>query len=459
VFRVTAVQSLNDTVFDVDFLVGADNNNLEHVHYVLSPGETKIFTYDLSALAVGAPYYFATNPVAQVSQYTVPDCSYSPTAVAVNFGTPTCIAGVLDSPLIVTSFNNAGGFENIDAQLTPGVSLLGFPVSVATGLGVSTNFGNVIPTNTPVGDYTLTVYNQGVVIRVEHFTIAAPCLAPPQGTLLAEATGPLGGNATATNTSGSAISFVVFAYASDGTDVKNTPDAGTTSFTLQPGESVTFPYTILPLPNGVTSYYLVLLPVLGDLEIARSGMIAYAPPVIYTAPSVSGVVARVGNRLPCSGATYSPNVNSVAFGWFLGGKLTAVKTASYLLSSSDVGKRAVCRISATDGFTTVTATSAASAVVALGLAPHIISARYSPTVVGTVKTSKTVKANVGRWTAPVPTAYGYQWLRDGKAIKGATKSTFKIPASMKGHKLSVRITASKVGYAKGIKISAAYKVG
>lgn len=39
-----------------------------------------------------------------------------------------------------------------------------------------------------------------------------------------------------------------------------------------------------------------------------------------------------------------------------------------------------------------------------------------------------------------------QWLRGGKAIKGATKASYKLTAKDRGGRLSVRVTASKPGY-------------
>jgi hypothetical protein len=354
---------------------------------------------------------------------------------------------------------------------------------------------------------------------------------------------------TVTNGSAAAIQFVVFAYTDNGNRIDKTPSPGDTSFSLAVGESVTFHATVNPLPAGDTSYYFSLQPVIGDGEIGRSNWITdVPPPVIYTAPTVTGT-STVGSQLTCSGATYSPNVNSVTYGWLRNGVLIDGATqGTYTLVAADAGTSVSCKVTASDGFTFVTATSpavavasvqslpvrtsgptragtlrvgsvqtcnvvytgalsgtfawkangvlipgatkrtftltyaqlnkhitcltsasnasgttptvssASSAVVALGLAPHIVSAKYNPTVVGAVARGKTVKAYVGRWTAPVPTAYGYQWLVDGKAIKGATKSSFKIPASYKNHKISVRITAIKTGYTKGYKTSVAIKV-
>jgi hypothetical protein len=75
---------------------------------------------------------------------------------------------------------------------------------------------------------------------------------------------------------------------------------------------------------------------------------------------------------------------------------------------------------------------------------------------GTAKVGKTVKAKVsGKWT-PKP-KFSYQWLANGKVIKGATKASLKITKVRKGTKLTVKVTASKMGYTSVIKTSKATK--
>ena len=40
----------------------------------------------------------------------------------------------------------------------------------------------------------------------------------------------------------------------------------------------------------------------------------------------------------------------------------------------------------------------------------------------------------------------YQWLRNGAAISGGTRSTHTVVAADKGKKLSVKVTEKKTGY-------------
>lgn len=70
------------------------------------------------------------------------------------------------------------------------------------------------------------------------------------------------------------------------------------------------------------------------------------------------------------------------------------------------------------------------------------------TVTGSWKVGSTLTAKPGTWNVSGVT-FSYQWLRDGKKISGATKSTHKTTSSDVGHRLSAVVTAKKTGYATG----------
>ncbi|PZG18710.1 hypothetical protein C1I95_13120 [Micromonospora craterilacus] len=85
-----------------------------------------------------------------------------------------------------------------------------------------------------------------------------------------------------------------------------------------------------------------------------------------------------------------------------------------------------------------------AAAVTIAPPPPLRSVR-KPTISGTVAVGSTVKANPGEWT-PAATAYTYQWLANGTAIKGANAASYKIPASLLGKRLTVTVTASRSGH-------------
>jgi len=56
-------------------------------------------------------------------------------------------------------------------------------------------------------------------------------------------------------------------------------------------------------------------------------------------------------------------------------------------------------------------------------------------------------ATAGQWS--VPSSHTFQWLADGKRIRGATSRRFTPGAEFQGRRLSVRVTASQRGYRDG----------
>lgn len=68
-----------------------------------------------------------------------------------------------------------------------------------------------------------------------------------------------------------------------------------------------------------------------------------------------------------------------------------------------------------------------------------------PTVSGTAKVGEVLTASPGSWT-PSPSAYRYRWFSDDVAIPKATGSTFRVRLAQKNTRISVRVTASRVGY-------------
>ncbi|MBA8813137.1 hypothetical protein [Frigoribacterium faeni] len=69
-----------------------------------------------------------------------------------------------------------------------------------------------------------------------------------------------------------------------------------------------------------------------------------------------------------------------------------------------------------------------------------------PTLSGPTKVGSTLTAAPGTW-APAPVGLTYQWALDGVAVSGATGSTFTLPTSAAGKKVTASVTGTKTGYA------------
>jgi surface antigen len=77
----------------------------------------------------------------------------------------------------------------------------------------------------------------------------------------------------------------------------------------------------------------------------------------------------------------------------------------------------------------------------------------APAISGTVKVGSKVTASTGTWT-PAAKSYTYAWRLDGKAINGATASTYTPTAGQEGKALTVAVTATTSGYPPTTAVSA-----
>jgi fibronectin-binding autotransporter adhesin len=80
----------------------------------------------------------------------------------------------------------------------------------------------------------------------------------------------------------------------------------------------------------------------------------------------------------------------------------------------------------------------------------------APTVTGTPSVGQTLTCSQGIWSA-APTAYTYQWNRDGSPIGGATNTTYVVSSADSGHALTCTVTASN-SFGSGTAVSAGLSV-
>jgi surface antigen len=88
------------------------------------------------------------------------------------------------------------------------------------------------------------------------------------------------------------------------------------------------------------------------------------------------------------------------------------------------------------------------------LTDESVKATAVPTVSGTPKVDTALTASAGKWNLTGAT-YTYQWLANGVAISGATRSTYTPTAKQLAMKLTVKVNAAKSGYRTGTTVSAA----
>lgn len=158
--------------------------------------------------------------------------------------------------------------------------------------------------------------------------------------------------------------------------------------------------------------------------------------------------AAVGATLTASGPSWSVSGVSNSYQWIRGGVAIAnAKSRSYKLTAADKGKSIAVRVTGSaSGYQNATVTSTA-----------IIWNNVAPKITGKAKVGQTLKTSIGSWSTSGVRAT-YQWTRNGAAIKGATKSSYKLTKTDKGKKVVVKVTVSKSGYRTASASSAAVKV-
>ena len=73
-----------------------------------------------------------------------------------------------------------------------------------------------------------------------------------------------------------------------------------------------------------------------------------------------------------------------------------------------------------------------------------ISPTATPTISGSAKVGRWLTATIGAWMSG--TTLTPQWLRNDQSISGATGTTYKLKSADRGKRISVRVTATKLGY-------------
>ncbi|MDR1791011.1 MAG: hypothetical protein LBR20_05065 [Propionibacteriaceae bacterium] len=169
-------------------------------------------------------------------------------------------------------------------------------------------------------------------------------------------------------------------------------------------------------------------------------------------PKISGV-KKVGRKLTAKAGTWSPAAQ-LTYNWYRNGKAIAgAYKSTYTLTAKDLGKKITVKVTGyRNNYAKTPKKSAATVKIGLGE----LTRKPVPNISGTKKVGYTLKVNPGTWKPTVKKAY--QWYRNGKKIKGATKSTYKLVKADAGKKITVKLTATKAGYKTVTKTSKPTKI-
>ncbi|GGO69576.1 carboxypeptidase regulatory-like domain-containing protein [Nocardioides deserti] len=176
----------------------------------------------------------------------------------------------------------------------------------------------------------------------------------------------------------------------------------------------------------------------GSAESARTAaVVADLDELVNTArPTITGTPV-VGGTLVASAGTWTPAPASVTYQWRADGTPIAGATgASYSPTSAVLGRQLTVVVTARRvGHQDATATSLPTAAVA----DRPVTVVGGPTVRGKARVGALLVADAGS-SVPGDATATYQWLRDGRAIAGATGGTYRVTTDDLGRRIGVRVT-------------------
>jgi hypothetical protein len=170
---------------------------------------------------------------------------------------------------------------------------------------------------------------------------------------------------------------------------------------------------------------------------------------------VAGTPA-VGSGLQAVPATWASTPDERTYEWLRDGEGDVLSTEQDFTPSADDAGHTLVVVERVRWGTTrdessstpVAVTAAPAAAPAPAPAPAVVPAVSTrrPTVKGTAKVGKRLSVrSKGTWVAPGH-RFTYRWLRNGKPIAKATKTSYRLTKKDRRTKISVRVSASRAGY-------------
>lgn len=166
-----------------------------------------------------------------------------------------------------------------------------------------------------------------------------------------------------------------------------------------------------------------------------------------TTPVVSGT-PRVGEPLTATTEPWGPAPVELSYQWLVDGEpIDGATATSFAPDAAQLGGSVAVTVTGVKaGYETASETSEPTAPVAEG-----VLSVSDPVVSGEPRVGRELRVDVSAW-GPLPLDLEYQWLADGEPIDGATADRFTPDAALVGVELSVRVSATKPGYAPAERI-------
>ncbi len=190
------------------------------------------------------------------------------------------------------------------------------------------------------------------------------------------------------------------------------------------GTSMTIAASTYSPDSGFDMADPVLLPI---------SFVSNEPPAVQANPTLGGT-GTVGKTLTCRDPQFSGvPAPTTTVAWLRGGTvIPGARGSSYTLVAADAGKQIACRVTATNSQGSADASS--DSVVVLGR-PKLT---RRAVVRGTPRSGRILSVSA---SLTGDAEISYQWLRNGRAIAGARKQTYRVRRSDAGTVIACRIVA------------------
>jgi len=333
------------------------------------------------------------------------------------------------------------------AQTAPGFANV-WQIRVVTsgpgGVGTVNNSGQYWDADVMVdpiaGTWTEVYPEQGSTTQTTNTVLSvSPLTKAPQGspvTLTAQTSA-----SDATNPAGS-VEFFQDGFSLGKSDVNSSGMANLTTSALLPSApaGTTLTATFTPSAAGYTP--------------SNSNSVLYEVDPVATVPTLSGP-HRVGAKETCTEGTGSLDFGVVAsYTWKVNTTTTIGTGSSIVLPGSSYKKSLTCTVSVHDGNGPSSSATSLPVTVSLGAA---LKATKPPTLSGTHRVGRLETVHPGTWSQK-NARFTYQWLLNGRVIRGATHTTLRLTRAERGKRISCRVTAHLAGFANGVATTASVRV-
>ena len=180
------------------------------------------------------------------------------------------------------------------------------------------------------------------------------------------------------------------------------------------------------------------------------------PKLVAAKPTVTGTLKQ-GATLTAKPGAWNQTGVAVSYQWFVNGygsdyELPGATKSTYKVEPKWAGYKVFVKVTGKkSGFQNTELTSASTKAI-----PFLKVTAKTPTLSGTFKVGKTIKAKAGSW-APKGLQFYYIWSANGKPFAGSEKASLKLTKAQKGKKITVTVEGYKAGYAYTVKTSKASK--